>query len=272
VPPTSAASPITAITPAPPTTTSPSPSGGELAQVISITDGDTIRVNYSGGSNEPVRLIGINSPESGECGASDATAALQVLIGGKTVTMVRDISDRDQYNRLLRYLYLSDGTFVNERLVRNGYALASEYPPDTAQASNLASAQTAAERDEVGMWATDGCGTASSANLAIIHIEYDAPGNDNDNLNGEWVEIKNQGTTSAGMVDWVLKDESASHRYTFPSGFALPAGLTVRVLTGCGTSTASELYWCNSGAIWNNSGDTAFLLDPNGNIHDQLSY
>lgn len=74
------------------------------------------------------------------------------------------------------------------------------------------------------------------------------------------------------MGGWVLKDESATHRYNFPSGFALGVGAEVRVFTGCGSDSATELYWCNSGAVWNNSGDTAFLLDKNGNIHDEYPY
>ena len=70
-----------------------------------------------------------------------------------------------------------------------------------------------------------------------------------------------------------MKDESASHRYNFSSGFSLDAGATVRLHTGCGTDTTSYLYWCNTGsAIWNNSGDTVFILDPNGNIVDSKSY
>jgi hypothetical protein len=50
-------------------------------------------------------------------------------------------------------------------------------------------------------------------------------------------------------------------------------GATVQVFSGCGQNSAAGLYWCNSGsAIWNNTGDTAFLLDPSGNIVDSYSY
>jgi hypothetical protein len=50
-------------------------------------------------------------------------------------------------------------------------------------------------------------------------------------------------------------------------------GNEVFIYTGCGVDSASSLYWCNTGsAVWNNSGDTAFLLDPNGNIADQWRY
>jgi endonuclease YncB( thermonuclease family) len=265
---------VTTVTTVPldhPTTTITS---GEQARVVSVTDGDTIRVDYEGGNDEAVRLIGINSPEIGECFATQSTAALATMVAGGDVVMVRDVSDRDQYGRLLRYLYLLDGTFVNEELVRQGFALANDYPPDTSQSDVLGLAQSQAESDGLGMWAVDACGDADTASgLAITDVVYDAPGDDNDNLNGEWVDIANVGASTATLTGWALKDESASHRYPFPSGFSLAPGATVRVYTGCGTDTATELYWCNTNsAVWNNSGDTAFLLDPGGNIHDQLSY
>ena len=106
----------------------------------------------------------------------------------------------------------------------------------------------------------------------MFHVEYDAPGIDNENLNGEWVDIRNTGTASQDLSGWVLKDESASHRYTFPSSFSLDAGESVRVHTGCGDNTEATLFWCYGSAIWNNTGDTAFLLDDHGNIVSHYSY
>src|SRR5690606_29516324 len=97
-----------------------------------------------------------------------------------------DVSDRDQFGRLLRYVYVGD-VFVNEALVREGLAIARRYEPDTARAAVLEAAQAAAEFDAVGMWAPDACGVASSGTLEIGHIRYDADGNDNFNLNDEWV-------------------------------------------------------------------------------------
>lgn len=126
---------------------------------------------------------------------------------------------------------------------------------------------------EAGLWAPDACGTAVSAEVQIVHIEYDAPGNDNFNLNGEWVEILNGDETAVDLTGWVLKDESASHRYTFPNGFTLQPGATAFVYTGCGQDSATALYWCESGsAVWNNSGDTGFLLDPSGNLVWSYAY
>lgn len=248
----------------------------ETALVISVTDGDTIRVDYSGGSDESVRLIGINTPETDECLGSEATRALEQLVDGLEVTLVGDVTDTDDYSRLLRYVYLADGSFVNEVMVRQGFALANEYPPNVAQSGTLVSAQDQAQSEELGLWAKSSCGEPTEARLVITQVEYDSPGNDKDNLNGEWVEIANQGSTITDLTGWVLKDESSSHRFSFPDGFALDVDSDVRVFSGCGTNTATstyfELYWCENGPIWNNDGDTAFLLDSAGNIHDDWGY
>lgn len=246
---------------------------GDVATVVEVTDGDTLRVDYGDRHGVTVRLIGINAPESDECFGVEATAGLASLVEGVEVSMVRDVSERDRFGRLLRFLYLADGTFVNESVVQQGFALAREYPPDTTMTAVLEVAQAAAETEEAGLWAPDACGDPAGAVLRITDLAYDAPGNDADNLNGEWVEITNTGAGLLDLMGWTLKDESASHRYAFPSDFSLRSAAVVRIYTGCGSDTGTELYWCNTaGAVWNNSGDTAFLLDPEGNIHDHFSY
>ena len=264
---------ITTTTPPTTSTTRAVPPGTERVTLASVTDGDTVRVRLADGTIEKVRLIGINTPEIGECFADEATEAITVLLIGEQFTMTSDVSDRDRYDRLLRYLWLDDGTFVNESLVADGFALARDYPPDTTYTARLAAAQQRAETSGVGLWAPDACGHATGSGLQITDIEYDAPGNDNDNLNGEWVEITNAGPRTETMSSWVLKDESASHRYIFPDGFTLSPGSSLKVHTGCGTDTVTSLYWCNdTGAVWNNGGDTGFLLDTTGNVVDKRSY
>jgi micrococcal nuclease len=106
---------------------------GESARVINIIDGDTVDVLIEGVEYR-VRYIGINTPERDEVCYADATNANAALVEGQTVTLVRDVSETDRYDRLLRYIYLADGTFVNASLVRDGYAEAVQYPPDTANA------------------------------------------------------------------------------------------------------------------------------------------
>ena len=246
-------------------TTNASASG---AAVVAVTDGDTIDVRIDG-SVETVRLVGINAPERGECLADEAERWLRDRVDGRSVELVRDVSDRDRYGRLLRYVEL-DGADVGVELVRAGLALAREYPPDTGRAAEYQLVQEAAEDAGAGMWAADACGGgATGAEVVISEIRFDADGDDNMNLNDEWVRITNEGASTVDLTGWVLKDTSASHRYSFPSGFVLGAGASVTVRTGCGTDSATDLHWCNEdSAVWNNSGDTAFLLDPNGNIVD----
>ena len=246
------------------------------AFVVSVIDGDTIKVSRSGQSTETVRLIGINTPEIDECFGPEAKDELRRLVDGTDVVLFGDVTDVDEYLRLLRYVYLPDGTFVNEALVGRGFALANEFPPNIAWSETLASAQKHARNEGLGLWAKNACGVATSATLVITHVEYDAPGDDNDDLNGEWVDIENRGSTAADLTGWVLKDESATHRFSFESGTVLEVGATIRVFTGCGVDTvyptSADIYWCEDGAIWNNAGDTAFLLDPKGNIHDEWGY
>lgn len=244
----------------------PAPSTGGGPSVVDVVDGDTIRLDLAG-DQETVRLVGINAPERGECLAEEAGRRLQDLVAGQEVELVQDRSDRDRYGRLLRYVEV-DGVDVGAELVRAGLALARRYPPDTRRADRYEVLQREADDAGVGMWAPDACGEAATGGqVAITEIRFDADGDDNENLNDEWVRIANGGGTDVDLAGWVLKDTSASHRYSFPSGFVLDAGASVTVHTGCGTDTATDLHWCNEGsAVWNNSGDTAFLLDPSGNI------
>lgn len=251
-----------------PAATGPPTSAADAARVVEVVDGDTIRVEVDG-EQESVRLIGINAPERGECLSDEATDRLRDLVTGQPVEFAVDRTDRDQYGRLLRHVEVG-GVDVGAELVRSGLALAREYPPDTTRVDAYAEAQRAAEEAGVGMWAADACGSATSGAEAVIDaIRFDADGDDNQNLNDEWVRIANRGDSAVDLAGWVLKDTSASHRYAFPSGFALESGASVTVRTGCGTDTATDLHWCNEGAaVWNNSGDVAFLLDPSGNIVD----
>lgn len=254
------------------TTTSSSPpteppsSAAAGARVVEVVDGDTIHVEVAG-QQESVRLIGINAPERGECLSGEATDLLQDLVAGRDVELVVDRTDRDQYGRLLRHVEV-EGVDVGAELVRSGLALARDYPPDTSRSDEYSAAQRTAEEAGVGMWAADACGSASStADVVIDAIRFDADGDDNENLNDEWVRIANRSGSSVDLTGWVLKDTSATHRYSFPDGFSLDPGASVTVRTGCGSDSASDLHWCNQGsAVWNNSGDTAFLLDPSGNI------
>ena len=249
------------------------PGDADVVSVVSITDGDTVKVEFAQGTVEPVRLIGVNSPDANECWVNEAGRALASIVPpGSEIGITADVSDRDDFDRLLRYLWVG-GLSVNEEMVRRGAAIARRYAPDTAMAERLEGAQLEAKEAELGLWAPDACGPPADANLVVAHIAFDSPGDDNANLNGEWLRIQNSGDNLVDVTGWGIRDESASNRFEFPAGFSLAPGEQVIIHSGCGDDFGTTLFWCSVGsAVWNNDGDTAFLTDPNGNIHADFSY
>jgi micrococcal nuclease len=109
----------------------PSKNRREIAYVVKVIDGDTILVKMNNVLYE-VRYIGVNAPEFDspqEAAAQYATDINRNLIQGKTIWMVKDIRERDKYQRLLRFVFVGD-VFVNYELVHLGAAEVKDYPPD----------------------------------------------------------------------------------------------------------------------------------------------
>lgn len=104
------------------------PTGDEMGRVVRVIDGDTIEVEINGEIYD-VRYVGVNTPERDEVCYDEATATNAAFVEGQTVRLVRDVSNTDRYNRLLRYVFVGD-TFVNRELIIRGYAEAVLYEPD----------------------------------------------------------------------------------------------------------------------------------------------
>jgi competence protein ComEC len=111
-------------------------------------------------------------------------------------------------------------------------------------------------------------GNASS--VYISAVQFNAPGDDRQNLNGEWVRLTNGGDDAVLMAGWTLADRSAAEPYTFPAILLLP-GTSVWVYTGSGTMNDTSLYMGRTEPVWGNSGDEAVLQDGRGNIIDRRS-
>lgn len=242
------------------------PSGADSVPVVRVLDGDSLLVDL-GGSETEVRLLGINAPERDECFDAEAKARATDL-AGDAVRLTGD--DTDRFGRLLRYAYTTDGLLINEKLVADGMALALS--TDHALRREFKAAEAEAFGARTGRWQPDACGPASSLAIEIAGLEPDAPGDDARNPNGEWVEIVNRGDTGADLTGWAMQDESSSHRFEFPDGFTLAPDAAVRIFSGCGDARAAELFWCDDDPVWSNRGDTAYLLDPAGNVADRASY
>lgn len=171
---------------------------GKSARVTRVFDGDTIEVDLDGRTYR-LRYIGVDSPERDEPFYEDAFDFNRDLVEDEMVTLVRDISETDQYGRLLRYVYLSDGTFVNATLISNGMARLVTFPPDVAQTDYLRQLQSGAKDEGVGMWSRPDligpcdcdrnlydCRDFQSRDEAQICFEYclDTSGRDVHNLDG----------------------------------------------------------------------------------------
>lgn len=122
----------------------------EFFIVARVIDGDTIEID----TGESVRLICIDTLERGQNGYQEAKDYLEGLVLGKEVKLVRDISETDKYDRLLRYVYL-DGDFVNEMIVREGHGSAYPYSPDTSLCPQILEAEAEAKEKEKGIWAVE---------------------------------------------------------------------------------------------------------------------
>ncbi|MFA6017283.1 MAG: thermonuclease family protein [Patescibacteria group bacterium] len=133
----------------------------QKVKVIRIVDGDTIEIE----GNKKVRYIGINTPELHdprkpiECFGQAASDENKRLVEGKEIYIQKDVSEVDKYKRLLRYIWIADpltasdeAIFVNDYLIRQGFAQVSTYPPDVKYQDQFLEAQKEAQENKRGLW------------------------------------------------------------------------------------------------------------------------
>lgn len=130
-------------------------------KVTSVTDGDTFKINYNGQETK-VRLIGIDTPESVHPESSknteygkEAANYTKSLLENKTVKLEFDVSQTDQYGRLLAYVYLENGEMLNEKLLKEGYAQVATYAPNVKYVEKFEQLQKEARENKLGFWAVD---------------------------------------------------------------------------------------------------------------------
>jgi micrococcal nuclease len=127
------------------------------ALVVRVIDGDTIELE----DGQHVRYIGMNTPEITDkrkivqCFSKEASVKNTELVLNKQVRLEKDISETDKYGRLLRYVYIGD-IFVNDFLVREGYAHSSSYPPDIKYRDRFRLSEQYARAANIGLWSSCG--------------------------------------------------------------------------------------------------------------------
>lgn len=141
--------------------------GNEYVYVSRVVDGDTLHL--SGGQR--VRLIGIDTPELHHSAklerdarkshmnvrqiqamGAKASAFTKALCEGKKVRLEYDVEKRDKYRRILAYVYLEDGTFVNAKIVEEGYAQIMTIPPNVKYAELFLKLEREAREKRKGLW------------------------------------------------------------------------------------------------------------------------
>ncbi len=241
-------------------------------QVVRVIDGDTLTVAAQG-SEEKVRLREINTPESGECGADAATELLRRLSADGVEL---DRRGEDRYGRTLAHIHTRSGLHVQRELVLAGLAHVADYGAPDEHLDSLLAAEAEARLAQRGLYgAMAGCEReVPSSRVEDVHIvEVDANPEGDDVREGGGESVLLEGTPGLPLSGWTLKDTSASHRLRFKEGTALSSDGQLRVFTSCGVPREGVLHWCAAGsAVWNNSGDTAFLLDPAGGLVSWLDY
>lgn len=269
---------------------------GDTIEVL--RDGQAFPLRYIG-----IDSPEINHPQKGkEVFGPEAAALNQALVLGRQVVMVKDVSDTDSFGRLLRYVFLDslEGPFVNVELVRAGFARASRYPPDVACADIFQAVEEEAQAAQLALWSPlvataavlsalapsvpaasasalpvrglttelltpssqpSAGATLTPPGIVISTIFYN--GSAGDKEPDEYVEIRNNGSEPIQLAGWALADK-AHHRFTFAE-FELAPGQVCRIYTN-----QDHSEWCGFNyryaetAIWNNSGDCAYLTDANG--------
>lgn len=234
---------------------------GEPIEVRRLSDGDS-GIIAIGGQEIEFRLLGYNAPERFEgddgplsCNGSAATDALEEALT-EAGTGARFVGvETDRFGRTLGDFSVG-GRSVVEGLVAGGHGLATG---ETGRRDLMEDAAAAG----LGMWGP-GCGAPAAEGIVVDRVEPDPPGRDEENLNGEFVELVNEGAEPVDLDGWDIRDDSSSHRFDL-AGTIEPGGRLV-IRTGAGSSGGGELFLDSRSPVWSNRGDTVLVIDPEGVI------
>ncbi|MDO8538354.1 MAG: thermonuclease family protein [archaeon] len=231
----------------------------ELALVIEVIDGDTLKL----ASGEKVRLIGINAPEKKTICSEQAAQFLREQTENKTVELEKEQTDLDQYGRKLRNVFV-EGKNVNILLVRNGLATVYLYENKLKYLEELKQAEYEAQKSNECIWKKSEEIYSLEDCIQIKEFHFDAEGNDNENLNDEFIEFENKCNYEIFLNDWTIKDEGTNFFYFPKMSFEKKSVLTL--FSGNGTDSNAKVYWNSKQAIWNNDGDRMFLRNEKGEL------
>lgn len=268
----------------------------QFATVVRIVDGDTIVVDVEGdgtSDGQSVRLVGVEAMSIyyrniegsyDHCHGPEAKQHLASLLPLGTRVRLTSIQDsRDSRPRLLRTVWKADadGDYtvnVVRKMVTAGHVLWFPFHDEHAHndeyhllADRLATAGRA--KREGSIWDDDHCGSGPNQGAKLrVWAKSDADGVDRDNLNDEWVLIRNYESYDINLSGWTVRDSSQTY-FTFPPDSWLRAKSSVTLHIGEGARTERRFYWGlsrpkldNAGADLGADGDGVYLLDPDEDL------
>ncbi len=216
----------------------------EVGIVERVVDGDTLIANGSS-----VRLLGINTPEKGEEFYEQAKLFLENLTLNKFVKLEIGKTNKDMYNRSLRYIIL-DGENINLKLVENG--LANYYFPsgkDRYYNTFKEAWENCIEKNlNLCKKSEDKCADC------VVLKKLD--------VNGQEIVLFNKCSFKCDLSGWRIKDEGRKN-FVFPD-FVLDKEVSIKVEAG--KDSEDVLYWKGKEYVWTETGDTIFLRDADGKL------
>jgi endonuclease YncB( thermonuclease family) len=222
----------------------------QIGTVTQVIDGDTIYVLLNDGRTVSVRYIGMDAPEEDRPFSLESYNANSTMVDQKEVILVKDVSETDQYDRLLRYVIVGDN-FVNLEMVRSGFASAETYPPDTACGDSILSAEKEARAAMIGLWIATPTPIASNPQIIIVTV----------NKREEWVDIQNVGASDVDLAGWNLVSERGNQDCRLSGVITMGEKLRIWAMATQGSGFSCG-YNTN---IWNNSEtDPAVLYNAQG--------
>lgn len=276
-------------------------------KVVFVADGDTIYVDGDGDGSrrsKSIRFTGINAMElnryssfpsrrRGACHAREAAAVVDRYVKrsrGRVRLSAQNPSSRTG-KRLRRSVAVRVGgrwQDLGRILMEGGHALWLPNGVEWAwnREYHVLAEQAAASRRNLYDPARCGAGPSPDAPLTMS-VHWDADGTDGANLNGEWVDVRNPGTTDVPLGGWWLRDSYLTYGapgvpgFAFPPYAVVPAGGSLRLYVGCGANrpeTPSRFYWCQRSTVFENAtggrsiGDGGYLFDPQGDLRTSAIY
>ncbi len=271
------------------------------AKVKLVADGDTLRVKLKGKKKKvDVRLIGVNAMEMrryshtarkrrGDCMAVAAANSIERIIKANRwrVQLAAQKQSSRSGRRIRRSVWVKS-TDLARRQLEDGYGLFLSNADEWAHNGDYQLVAAHARAARRNLWDPNACGgPQQDARLQVV-ANWDADGSDEQNLNGEYIVVRNLGAAPVDLGGWWVRDswlnwwqgkKNGTPGYRFADGTVLAAQGSVRVHIGCGTETPARRFWCQQSSAFENVsydhtgiGDGAYLFDPKGGLRASFLY